>query len=298
MAAPQRILVTGATGFLGSHLARRLVADGASVIALKRPTSDLRHLADLRDRVVLHDWDGADPGAVFRDHPDITAVVHAATCYGRAGESVQAVFEANTRFPLQLLEAAAGHGVPLFVNTDTALPGHVNAYALSKRQFAAWGRHFAEGRALRFVNVRLQHIFGPGDEPPKFAAHVIRSCVANVPELPLTPGEQQRDFIYIDDAVAAYALLVAAAGGQDAWFQEYDLGMGKAIAIREFVEQVKRAAGATTRLRFGALPYRPNEAMTCQADLGAMRRLGWDWQTSLEAGIRKTIETERAACAS
>jgi len=298
MTPVQPILLTGATGFLGSHIARRLVADGSPVVALKRPTSDLSRLAPVRAKLALFDWDGADPGAVFRAHPDIGAVVHTATCYGRAGETAHAVAQANTLFPLALLEAAAARGVPLFVNTDTALPGGMNPYALSKRHFAEWGRHFTARRAIRFVNVRMQHVFGPGDDPSKFTAHVIQSCVTGVPGLDLTPGGQERDFIYIDDAVAAFRLLLKTAGGLPDWFQEFDLGMGRAVSIRAFAEAVKRATGAATELRFGALPYRDGEVMRCEADPAALRRLGWEWHTSLEAGIRKTIEMEKAACAS
>jgi CDP-paratose synthetase len=268
----KQVLLTGITGYLGSRLAGALVGKGYRVVALKRRKSSLQRVEPLLASVTLHDLEDIDFARFFEAHEKFDAIIHTATCYGRNGESVTQIFEANTAFPLRLLEAAIAASVATFLNTDTSLDRDLNPYSLSKKQFMEWGRYLASQKRVRFINARLEHFFGPGDDCSKFPMHVITSCLANVPELPLTAGEQKRDFVYIDDVVEAY------------------LGSGEAVSIRQFVELVHRLTSSSTRLHFGAYPYRENESMFLQADTEALKKLGWSCKHTLEQGLKLSME--------
>ncbi|HEY9025796.1 MAG TPA: NAD-dependent epimerase/dehydratase [Burkholderiaceae bacterium] len=288
-----RILLTGATGFLGSALARHWAGAGREVHALVRPPSSRRRLAGLEGAVTLHELGGASAAEIVaRVRPD--AVVHTACAYGRAGESPRQVFEANLSFGIELLQAVlSGPDAVTFLNTGSVLEPDVSLYALSKFQFSQWGAQLAarQPARLRFLDLRLQHMYGAGDDPSKFTTHVLQACLRNEPELKLTAGEQQRDFIHVDDVVTAYDTVLARAPTLAA-HERIDVGSGSAPSIREFVEIVHRLTGATTRLAFGAVPYRPNEAMLCRADTQRLRALGWRPRFDLASGLQDTLRKE------
>ncbi|MGK5062305.1 NAD-dependent epimerase/dehydratase family protein [Janthinobacterium sp. LB3P112] len=287
-----RLLLTGATGFLGESLVRRFLADGHQIVILKRRTSVLPSLIASNAAIVCHDVEDGLAAAFVVTKPD--AVIHLATCYGRSGEDIMTVFETNTAFPLRLLQAARAAEVALFINTDTALEKLTNAYSLSKRQFAEWGQWLAQRNEFTFINVRLEHMFGPGDAASKFTAHVIGTLLENRLEINLTKGEQLRDFIYIDDVLSGYQTLLAHyAENTVNGYIECDLGSGEAITIKDFVELVHTLTNSRTKLNFGALPYRPGEVMLTQADTSYLKKLGWRVQTSLAEGIQKIIASEK-----
>lgn len=286
----KRILITGITGFLGSHLAKACLASGYQVIALKRRDSSLSRIESIVREVTLYDTDKLDISKLFAEQPGIDAVIHTATCYGRNGESINQIFESNTAFPLRLLEAASQAGVRTFINTDTILDKYLNLYSMTKNQFLEWGRFFAMRSRIHFSNVRLEHFYGPNDDESKFTSFIIKNCLENAPELKLTLGEQKRDFIYIDDVVAAYMLLIEKLGTFSDHYVEFDVGSGNAISIRDFVETVQRMTHSHTKAIFGALPYREGEVMLSHANVAPLQQLGWNCQTSLEQGLVRVIE--------
>jgi nucleoside-diphosphate-sugar epimerase len=290
-----RILVTGATGFLGSALACHWAAAGHEVSALLRPGSSTHRLAgsaaDIAQITVSGDGDVAN--AVMASAPEV--VVHTACAYGRAGETALQLFDANLRLGMVLLQALAGRvGPPVtWLNTATVLGPEVSLYALSKRQFSEWGTRLAlqNPARVRFVDLRLQHMYGPGDDRSKFTTHVMHACHRNEPRLALTAGAQQRDFVHVDDVVSAYDIVLQSAQGGPT-VDAVDIGSGVAPTVRQFVEAVHRLTRSSTVLDFGALPYRPGEAMHCVADTARLQSLGWRPRHDLTGGLQDVLNKE------
>lgn len=289
------IVLTGGTGFLGSHLLRAFLADGRKVVLLKRSFSDTGRIADLMNRVMVLDLDRQEPDRVFATG-HVTAVVHCATDYGRRALDPYQVIEANILLPLKLLHLAHKHRVARFINTDTVLDKRVNHYSLSKSQFVQWLRAYAA--SLVCVNVALEHFYGPEDDATKFVPFILRCLLRDEPEIALTPGEQKRYFVHMDDVVAAFQLILDHTTSVASGYYPFEVGSERAVSIRTFVELAKHLTGNDrTELRFGAIPYRENEVMDPAIDLSSLAALGWRPQVELGEGLARTIEFERRSVA-
>jgi len=295
-----RILLTGPGGFLGSALVRFWAERGHDLWLLARPSSCLDRLEDVLATVKVMRASTPDELAAVVSEAMPDAIVHTACSYGRKGESALDVMDANMRLGVALLQAVLDRksleGTPptLFLNTGTVLEPGVSLYALSKTQFSAWGAALAASapQQLKFIDIRLQQMYGPGDDGSKFIAHVIEACRQNVPRLALTTGEQLRDFVHIDDVVQAYDRILERQY-EFAESDAIDVGSGDAVTMRSFVEQVKQVTGAETVLDFGAVAYRATEAMLCVADTKRLRRLGWHPTVPLAIGLRRLIDLGR-----
>jgi CDP-paratose synthetase len=288
------ILLTGSTGFLGSSLARHWMRAGYKVYALIRSTSNTARIKDLLDGIQLYRYncDGDVLSAITGIAPDY--IIHTACSYGRAGESLVEIFDVNVRLGLLLLDGAKLLDKEVvFVNAGTILDPAVSSYAMTKQNFSALGALHAKqsGTSIKFINVSLQHMYGPGDDKTKFTTHVISSCLANVERLQLTSGTQKRDFIFIDDVVSAYDAILSSVGSI-AEFENIEIGSGTAVPVRQFVELAHSLTSSQTLLDFGVVPYRINEAMLFQADISRMLSFGWAPATSLKEGIQITIDKD------
>lgn len=287
------IVISGASGFLGSHLARHFVRTGHRVVALVRSQSSLRRLGDVLDKIQLLLVDIGNFEDALAAQTPIAAVIHTATDYGRAGTPLSKLVETNIAWSLRLVEAAMQVRAGCFVNAGTALPPEISPYALSKHQFSQWLRWLANRSETCFVDVALETMYGEDDNPAQFIPYVILGCLRNVERLPLTAGDQARDFIYIQDAVAALTRLVTLYSSQQAQtcprYVTYAVGSGVAVPIRQVAHLIHALTGSCTLLDFGTVPYRPHEVMHAQADITAMCSLGWSPQYDLQAGLSRTI---------
>jgi nucleoside-diphosphate-sugar epimerase len=286
------VLVTGVTGFLGSHIARALVQHGYQVHGTKRATSNLVGLSDLMEKVTFHDVDRIEDGQWLNGLPRLHAVLHFATNYGKEPNQAWSVFQINTILPFLLLQRSIAEETPLFLNADTCYQtgyGHLQAYTLSKQQCRQWGECLTKNSKARFVNLKLFHPYGPGDRPEKFASWIIHQCRGSG-NIALTQGEQKKDFIYVEDVVKAVLMVLQSQDGIQPGFTEFECGRGTAISIRKFVEMVHRQTNSRAALNFGALPYRENEIMFSQANITKLQALGWRPEIDLEAGIRRTLQ--------
>ena len=285
------VLVTGASGFLGSHLVKKLVQKNFVVIALKRSQSDLYRFDGYSGDFFLYNADEVPLEEIFSQHA-IDVVINTVTDYGRRGSSVFSMLETNLMFGLKILETATLHGINAFINTDTLLAKTINPYALSKAQLVEWMRYYAEHSSTKMINVKIEHMYGPKDDDKKFISWLISQLINRVETVDLTSGIQKRDFVYIDDVIRAYEAIIDHLDQCDS-FEEFELGSGTSIEMKQFISMIfsiiSEQQPLSTRLNFGAVPYRKGEAMVMEADIKKLQTFGWDPQTSLQEGLKKTL---------
>ena len=285
------VLLTGATGFLGSHLLEALLKQGYPVVILKRSTSNLWRIEHLAGQYKSYDVDTQPIEQAFEEQR-IDCVIHTACHYGRNGDPISEIVESNLMFGLRILDACLKFNTDTFFNTDTLLQKHLNVYTLSKKQLVEWLEQQAD--KIQVVNLKLEHMYGPKDDTTKFVPWVISQLQQNVAEIKLTKGEQQRDFIYIDDVVSAYLTVLEKAPGL-ARFNEFDVGTGQLVTVKSFLEQLKETYqanfGATaTKLAFGEIPYREGEMMTVAVNNQGLLELGWMPNVILKQGLEKILK--------
>ncbi len=293
-----RVLITGATGFIGSHLTRRLVEAGAPVSAFRRVgTETLRRLESLRKvEVDWHDVDLRTFGAVSHAVKAIqpTVVFHlAAEGVSDPFLSPDAAIRANVYGAIHLLRAVDGRA-PVIVARTPGERDALNVYAASKA--AAWEfcRMYGRTHGWPIVGVMPFQTYGPGQPAKALIPSAIVAALRG-DDFALTHGGQQRDWVHVDDVVDALLDLyrrqetIPALAGDT-----LEVGTGRTASVREVVEMVYRLIGGSGRPLIGALPARPGEVDRQVADADRARQLiGWRARVSLEDGLRETIEWTR-----
>lgn len=286
--AAQTALVTGATGFVGGHLAAALARDAAwEVHALVRAATDGARLPDgVRAHVIPPTAAELRP-VVAQIAPDV--IFHLATCFRgqHATEDVEPLVAANVLFGTQLAEAAAGAPPRVFVNVGTAwqrddegayLPAAL--YAATKQAMEDILRYYAEAGAFPVADVKLFDTYGPGDERGKLLALLAGAAERGEP-LRMSPGEQLIDLLHVDDVVDALrAAAEAAEGPWSAW----SASSGAPLALRALVERFSSITGRPVPVEWGARPYRPREMFEPWQAGDPVP--GWTPQVALDDGIR------------
>lgn len=286
-----RVLLTGATGFLGSHLLDALINRGYDVVILKRSTSNIYRIQHVIDSVTSYDIDLKSLEVAFKEQK-IDVVIHTAGQYGRNGCSIAEIIESNVMFGASLLDTCLKYSTRTFINTDTMLQPYLNNYSLSKKHFVDWLRQYSS--KVQVVNLRLEHMYGTKDDDSKFVFWLLSQLKKGVSKIELTSGEQKRDFIYIDDVVSAYMTVLDEQKFLPK-FSEYDVGTGHLITVRKFVERLlflyqQTDAQVKTKLLFGAKPYRNGEMMSVDVDITGLKKIGWQSKVSLDEGLNKIIK--------
>ena len=283
------LLITGASGYLGSRVTKQLLAKGHTVLALTRDEHDV---PEAHKNLKICPLDKITPQDVFAQNK-IDGIFHFATCYGRSEQTAAYIAQVNLLLPLTLLSLAVKQGVQFFINTDTILQPNINPYSLTKNQFSQWLAFYAD--KIQAINMRLDHFYGPHDHPVKFIAWLIKNFKENVDHIDLTEGAQTRDFVYIDDVVAAYMCVFESLGKlPKGKFNNFEVGSGVKTSIKAMVLQLQKLMHKeNVKLNFGAVPYRKNEMLAYTVDISALEGLGWKAKVVLQEGLQKIITEEK-----
>jgi len=287
----QRALVTGGSGFLGSHLCRRLASQGCEVHA----TSRQRRAAD--DTTTwwhcdLVDLDGVR-SLVANIRPDL--IFHLAGSVGASPgcELVLPTFHSLLTSTVNLLLVATECGCRRVITTGSLTepaPGALqptpsSPYGAAKWASVAYARMFHSLYGTPVVIVRPFMTYGPGQAATKLAPMVIQSVLRN--EAPrLTSGRTKSDWVYVSDVITGFIAAATAPGIEG---QTFDLGTGALLSMRSFVEHLVGVMGTSIAPQFGALPDRPAENERAADIATAAAGLGWKASTSLPEGLRQTV---------
>jgi nucleoside-diphosphate-sugar epimerase len=305
-----RVLVTGASGFIGSHLTRRLVQEGADVHTLDSSVSAIypSRLLDVRGKITIHEGNLIDRRAMdvvtSRVKPNIVFHLGAYTHVGKSWERVDECVQTNVQGTVNLLQALEGTGYERFVNVGTseiyggidvpfredAIVSPESPYSVSKCAAELFCRIFRQGSGWPIVMVRPFNAYGPAQSPDRIIPEVIVKGLRKE-ELLLTSGRQTREFNYVEDLVDGFVRLGTVA---DIEGELFNLGCGEETAIRDAVALILSLMGNPIEPGFDRLPHRPNEIWRMYSDSSKAReRLGWEPRHSLIEGLQKTIDWYR-----
>ena len=303
-----KVLITGATGFIGSHLTQRLLREGFEVGIIKRENSDVWRIKDLLDKIAAYDVDLRDTEEVSKAfshfRPDV--IFHLATYYAveHVPQEVSLMVDTNVLGTVNLLEASKESMVKLFVNTSSCFVykesenklrenddlSPLNLYALTKIQAEQACSFYAEKNGLKVITFRLFPPYGPADHERRLIPYVIKNLLEGE-KLKLTTGMQRWDFVYVDDIVDAYFKLLSVTDLPQK-HEIFNVGTGNADSVREVVSRIKEIIGAELEPEWGATPHRKNEVWFICADISKTETF-LSWQPKIQIlgeGLKLTVE--------
>jgi nucleoside-diphosphate-sugar epimerase len=302
----QRVVVTGGSGFIGSHLVRRLLREGAEVAVTVRYGNVMKNerLRDVWDQIKVIEADLRNRGALVAVRDCEPRVVFHLAAYNHVGESfrqVEECFDVNAKGTANLLDVCDNAHRFLYMSTsevyghqtrvpftEDMCPEPISPYAITKyagEQYCRMKQRI--GGQTGVVIVRPFNTFGPYQSAKAVIPELIINCLRGKP-IRTTKGEQTREFNYVDNIVDG---LVKAAQHPGPIEGPLNLAAGEEVTVCDLVRLIADLTETRSRIEIGALPYRPTEIWRMFADSRRARDvLDWQPTVSLRQGLKGTVE--------
>ncbi len=304
----KRILITGVGGFVGKNLVRYFAAEeGCEILGI-----DLLPSFKPIDQYPLtrfhyqtgNFWEkGLIERLISGDRFDIIIHLAAVLSQGEDFDTHYRAVDTNMKATFLVLEIAKAHNARLIFPSTGLIYGNqpgpfTEAMEPSPADFYSFSKHLSENAILYFqkrfgirpVIFRPAILYGPGQSETMFIPTLLRSLLDGK-EFPMTKGEQNRDFVFIDDFVAA----VGEAVNRDDLTGIFNIGTETRWRLIDVALLAEKLANMPGKVKPGALPYRSNESWDyCVSAEKMFRQTGWRAHTGLEEGLRKTMEWIRA----
>jgi UDP-glucose 4-epimerase len=302
----KRVVVTGATGFLGGHVLDQLLAANATVIAVADRSRTARHPEHPARSIETLWFDRPDKLAesVQSAKPDYVIHLHAAVTTNRSAAAVRSTLETNLLPSLDLMAVCAEMQLKriIFIGSgeefgpvtgpfdDNTVADPVSPYGASKAAVTAYARMFHRAFQLPVVVLRPSVIYGPFQAPRMLIPQVLQSLLEGK-EIAVTEGRQTRDFIHVEDVAKG---IVSALVAEDVEGRSFNLASGEVVTVRDCLARIERITGREGLIRYGALPYKTGEIFSYEPIAGpTFSALDWRPSLSLEEGLTKTWESVR-----
>lgn len=299
----KHIAVTGATGFIGSHLVRTLVENKESVSIIVRDQKKAEQcFCDILDQMTIYSVNGSITDlAEFLKKKEITDVVHLATKYITQSdtEDIYCLVEGNILFGMQLLEAMKLAKVKRIINTASSWQHYqdneycpVNVYAATKQAFEDILRYYSHAEGVHAITLEIYDTYGEGDTRSKLIPTWKKVCRTGE-EMQLSAGEQKLDYVYIKDIVSGIikAMQLLKNIPQEEYYEKkYALSSDNIYTLKEIAAVFEQVYHTKLSIQWGKKPYRTREVMTPYRELE--RLPGWRANDTLQTGFQKMYQSE------
>jgi nucleoside-diphosphate-sugar epimerase len=299
-----RALVTGATGFIGSHLTRRLVRRDVEVHVLRQRTSDFRRLADVHGRLIAHVVDLRDRRALRRVataiQPHYVFHLAAAAMHGGVAAPPAEVVATTLLGAANLIDACDAVAYRCFVHTGDAFEyaprrrplrpsdtGRPRTFEGAAKLVATWYAQRVAQRGRPIAIVRPFSIFGPADDERRLVGRLVVAARTGLP-MALSARGVSRDWLYVDDLVDLY--LAVARRPERTRGRILNAGSGRLTTLAELVATLERLVGRRCDARWGTYPLAPHDRLRWQADIGdTVSTCAWRPRTTVARGLQAIL---------
>jgi len=294
-----RVFLTGASGFIGSHVTRALLTAGYEVAILARPNRPVPRLHDVVPQLTIIEGDFYDTNsfhlALAKWQPE--ACIHLAWYaepgkYLQSPENILALTASLTLLDglirvgckqVVMAGTCAEYDTDLGFLREDSQTYPTSLYAATKLSLSLIAQQVAAINDIRFAWARVFYLYGPYENDQRMTPALIRALLTNQP-FPATLGEQVRDYLHVSDVASALITLVDRhANGV------FNIASGSPVTMRQLMEIIGEITGQLDLIQFGALPYRVWEPMFICGDSQRLKALGWAPRYSLRDGLRQTV---------
>ncbi len=289
-----RLLISGASGYIGSHLLKKIGENNYQLGILVR--KDIMNVPAGTFNINI-----SEPGWKTKVHsfnPDV--VLHLASYLTSSDDEKQIdkLIEANISFGTHLLDAVKNSNIKMFINTGTFAEYSIKEgkktpaylYAATKTAFNSIVNYYQAVIGFQVLNVIPYTVYGGNHSAKKLIDHIYDSLGSST-RIDMSPGEQVLDFIHIDDVVNFYITLLSRIDQLKNKYTEIHLGSGKGITPKEIAALMEKISGKKGNINWGGLPYRKNDTMFSVAPPKLSgSQVGWQSSLTLEQGIQMYLK--------
>ena len=289
-----KVIVTGATGFLGSSLVRTLLKNKYEIGIIIRFSSDLSNLNDIKNKINVFQYNGDIESliSVFKKYKP-QQVIHLASNFiaEHKTNQVNSLIQSNITFGLHLLEAMKVTGLKDLINTGTSWQHYNNEdynpvclYAATKQAFESLLEYYVQAEAFRVITLKLFDTYGESDNRPKLI-NILNKLANEQTELNMSAGEQLLSLVHVSDVCKAFMLCINILNKDEfIGSKSYSLRNNEFFMLKDVIKLFEKVTSKKINIKWGAKPYRKREVMKLW-DRGE-NLPNWKPQISLIEGLK------------
>lgn len=290
-------IITGATGYIGSHVAKYLLNLGWEVSIISQPEFGYINIESFKSRLNIFEYDGNINSLIqFFNQTEADVVMHlaAAVITNYRPEQIPSLIRSNIEFGTEILESMRWSKTRLFIgtgsywqnfNSDTYNP--VDLYAATKEAFEKIVQYYVDAFGLRAITLRLFDVYGEDDKRPKLL-NILRKRAETGEVTAVSPGGQILDMVHIDDVSRAYERAYEyLRSHEDLINGIYGVFSGETHSLKEIIQIYEQTSGRTFHLDWGAKPYKDREVM--KPYNGYVKLPNWEPSINLIEGFQRFV---------
>ena len=293
-----RCIITGATGYIGSHVLKYLLSKGWEIHIIADPKFGYENIKEVLSQIDVFEYDGGIESLCDyfqKVKADVVFHLAAAVITNYTPTQVSILVQSNIQFGTEILEAMKASSTKMFIGTGSYWQNFngddynpVDLYAATKEAFEKILKYYTEVEGLRAITLRLFDVYGTDDNRPKLW-NIIKQKAGTDEVLNLSKGEQYLDMVFISDVCMAYEqAFVLLRDTINLRNEVYGVYSNKRKTLKEIVEIYRNIIGKPICINYGGKPYKKREVMSPTDRL--IKLPGWNPKVSLEEGLRKVSD--------